>query len=53
MGSVDFTLMGSLLVGSVPGIIIGSLLGSRSSDAVLRPILAVTLLIVAVRLLLA
>ena len=53
MGSVDFTLMGALLVGSVPGIIIGSLLGSRSSDAVLRPILAVTLLIVAVRLLLA
>src|SRR5438132_14349258 len=35
MGSVDFTLMGALLVGSIPGIIIGSLLGSRSSDAVL------------------
>jgi uncharacterized membrane protein YfcA len=51
MGSVDLALMGALLVGSIPGIIIGSLLGSRSSDAVLRPILAVTLLIVAIRLL--
>ena len=43
--------MGALLVGSIPWIIVGSLLGSRSSDAILRPILAVTLLIVAVRLL--
>jgi len=51
MGSVDFGLMAALLVGSIPGIIAGSLLGSRSSDAVLRPILAVTLLIVSVRLL--
>src|SRR5690349_1077482 len=51
MGSVDFTLMGSLLIGSIPGIIIGSLLSGRSSDAVLRPVLAITLLIVSVRLL--
>ena len=53
LGSVDFALMGALLIGSIPGIICGSLLGSRSSDAVLRPILAVTLLVVAVRLLIA
>ena len=52
MGSVDFTLMGALLIGSIPGIIIGSLLGSRSSDAVLRPILAVTLLVVSLKMLL-
>lgn len=51
MGSVDFTLMGALLIGSIPGIIIGSMLASRSSDAVLRPILAVTLLVVSIRLL--
>ena len=51
MGSVDFVLMGALLIGSIPGIIVGSLLGSRSSDAVLRPVLAATLLVVAVRLL--
>lgn len=50
MGAVDFGLMLSLLVGSVPGVIIGSLLSSRSSDPLLRSVLAVTLLIVGVRL---
>ncbi|MEO7277414.1 MAG: sulfite exporter TauE/SafE family protein [Sphingomicrobium sp.] len=51
LGSVDFTLMLALLAGSIPGIIIGSMLSSRTSDSVLRPILAVTLLIVSLRLL--
>jgi hypothetical protein len=51
LGSVDFVLMASLLVGSIPGIIIGSALASRASDAVLRPVLAITLLIVSVKLL--
>jgi uncharacterized membrane protein YfcA len=51
IGSVDFTLMFALLAGSIPGVIVGSLLSSRSSDAVLRPVLAITLLIVAIRLL--
>jgi hypothetical protein len=52
MGSVNFVLMAALLIGSIPGIIAGSLLSSRSSDSVLRPVLAITLLVVAVRLLL-
>jgi len=52
MGSVDFSLMFSLLVGSIPGIILASLLATRSSDSVLRPILAVTLLVVSLKLLL-
>jgi uncharacterized membrane protein YfcA len=51
MGSVDLTLMLSLLAGSIPGVIVGSLLATRSSDSVLRPVLAVTLLIVSARLL--
>ena len=51
MGSVDFMLMLALLAGSIPGIIIGSLLSTKTSDSVLRPILAVTLLVVSVRLL--
>ena len=51
MGSVDFVLMASLLVGSIPGIIFGSLVSGRSSDAVLRPVLALTLLAVSVKLL--
>ena len=53
MGSVDLTLMIALLAGSIPGIIIGSLVSGRSSDTILRPVLAVTLLIVAVRMLIA
>src|SRR5205814_8807710 len=51
MCSVDFVLMASLLVGSIPGIIVGSLVSGRSSDAVLRPVLALTLLAVSVTLL--
>jgi uncharacterized membrane protein YfcA len=51
IGAVDFPLMMSLLVGSIPGVIIGSMLASRTSDKVLRPVLAITLLIVSVRLL--
>lgn len=51
LGSVDLTLMVALLAGSIPGIIIGSYLATRSSDALLRPILALTLLVSSVRLL--
>lgn len=51
MGSVDFGLLLSLLVGSVPGIIAGSLISTRVSDRVLRPILAGTLVVVGGRLL--
>jgi uncharacterized membrane protein YfcA len=46
MGSVDWALLTSLLCGSIPGIIIGSLLSSRAPDRVLRPILASTLALV-------
>jgi uncharacterized membrane protein YfcA len=53
MGSVDFSLMLALLVGSIPGIIVGSLVGARASDSLLRPVLAITLFVVAVRLLMA
>ncbi|MFL6765341.1 MAG: sulfite exporter TauE/SafE family protein [Sphingomicrobium sp.] len=51
MGSVDFGLMLALLAGSVPGIIVGSLLAGRASDEILRPVLALTLLVVSVRML--
>ena len=53
MGSFDFALMLALLLGSIPGIIAGSLLSTRTRDSVLRPVLAVTLLIVAAKLLFA
>jgi uncharacterized protein len=48
VGSVDWHLMISLLCGSIPGIVLGSVFSVRIPDAVLRPILATTLLVVGV-----
>ena len=45
LGSVDWSLLTSLLTGSVPGVILGSYLAARVPDAVLRPVLAVTLVL--------
>jgi uncharacterized protein len=50
LGSVDFGLLASLLLGSVPGIVVGSMLATRASDQVLTPVLAVTLAVVGARL---
>ena len=50
IGSVDWTLLVSLLCGSIPGIIIGSLAASRAPEGVLKPILAVTLVLVGIKL---
>jgi uncharacterized protein len=50
LGSIDWALLGSLLVGSLPGITIGSYVGARIPDRVLRPILASTLAVVGGRL---
>jgi uncharacterized membrane protein YfcA len=50
MGSVDFHLLLSLLAGSIPGIIVGSLISSRVPDQVLRPFLASALALVGGRL---
>jgi uncharacterized protein len=52
LGSVDFSLLGSLLAGSIPGIIIGSLFATRMSDNLLRPVLGSVLLLVGGKLLL-
>ena len=46
MGSVNWELLASLLIGSIPGIIMGGLLAHRTPDAVLRPVLAGTLALV-------
>jgi uncharacterized membrane protein YfcA len=51
MGTVNWNLLVSLLIGSVPGIIIGSLLAARAPDRVLRPALATTLALVGIKLL--
>jgi uncharacterized membrane protein YfcA len=50
LGAVDWHLLTSLLSGSIPGIVLGSYLSAHVPDAVLRPILAVTLIVVGGRL---
>jgi len=51
LGSVDWSLLGNLLIGSIPGIILGSYLATRARDAVVRIALASVLVIVGIRLL--
>ena len=49
LGNVDFALLGSLLVGSLPGIWAGSHLSARIPEAFLRPLLASVLLLIGVK----
>ncbi len=46
MGEVDFHLLGSLLLGSLPGIYIGSHIGSRIPERMLRGALASMLILI-------
>ncbi len=50
MGSVDWHILVSLLVGSFPGIFIGSLVSVRLPDVALRHVLATVLLIIGAKL---
>lgn len=43
IGDVDGQLLVNLLVGSIPGVIVGSLLSTRATDKFLRPLLAIVL----------
>jgi uncharacterized membrane protein YfcA len=51
LGSIDWHLLGLLLIGSLPGIFVGSYLATRVPEAALRLVLAATLIVVATRLL--
>jgi len=51
IGGVNFTLLANLLMGSIPGVIAGALLSSRSPDHILRPALAAVLLVSGIKLL--
>jgi uncharacterized membrane protein YfcA len=51
LGSVNWLLLSSLLIGSLPGIYVGSHFAARVPDRVLRPLLAGTLLLVGIRML--
>lgn len=51
MGNVDFSLLGALLIGSIPGILIGSVLATRLSERFIRPTLALVLLASGIKML--
>ena len=51
LGTIDWSLLGCLLLGSIPGIVIGSLVATRVPERVLRPVLAGVLLLAGGRLL--
>jgi len=51
MGQVDFVLLGKLLLGSVPGIVIGARLSSRVSATLLRRGIALILACVSIKML--
>src|SRR5437764_8394632 len=46
IGSVNFPLLASLLIGSIPGIAIGSHFAARAPERILRPLMAGTLALV-------
>ena len=50
LGTVDLMLLGSLLLGSLPGIYIGSHLSAKVPEKVLRPLLATMLLVIGARM---
>jgi len=50
LGTVNYGLLGSLLLGSLPGIFVGSHVGAKTPERVLRPLLAAMLLLIGGRL---
>jgi uncharacterized membrane protein YfcA len=53
IGEIDWVMLVSLLIGSIPGIIIGSNLAPKMPEKIIRPVLAATLALVALKLVLA
>jgi uncharacterized membrane protein YfcA len=51
LGSVNWTLVATLLLGSVPGIVLGSHLSSRMPERVARSVVAAILTVVGARML--
>jgi uncharacterized membrane protein YfcA len=50
MGNMDWGILGFLLLGSLPGIYLGSHLSGRVSDEILRPCLAIMLAFIGYKL---
>ena len=51
-GSIDFNLLFGLLAGGIPAIYLGSLIGKKLPDKVLRPLIALLLLAMGIKLIL-
>jgi len=51
IGNVDFRLLVSLLLGSIPGILIGARLSVYAPEAILRTLIAIILAVVGLKLL--
>lgn len=51
-GSIDFSLLFGLLVGGMPAIYVGSFIGKKLPDKILRPFIALLLLAMGIKLLL-
>jgi uncharacterized protein len=51
LGTIDYRLLVGLLLGSIPGVWVGSKLSAKFPDQVLRPVLATTLLYLGLKLL--
>lgn len=49
MGTVDFVLLGSLLLGSLPGIYLGSHFSTKVPEKIMRPLLASMLMLIGVK----
>jgi uncharacterized membrane protein YfcA len=50
IGHVDVGLLGNLLLGSIPAVIVGAMLSARLPHALLRAALAVVLLAIGIKL---
>ena len=50
MGNVDVVLLGKLLIGSIPGVLIGSHFSSKAPERFLRPLIATILVLVGIKL---
>lgn len=51
LGNVNLPLLGSLLLGSIPGVLLGAHFSTRAPDGLLRPVIAVVLVLVASKML--
>jgi uncharacterized membrane protein YfcA len=50
LGNIDLRLLATLLIGSIPGILLGSVLSVRASESLVRNAIAAVLIVVAARL---